>query len=262
MLAKKIIPRIDLDHGKCASVISHLNDPSDVVEAAAHYMQQGADELYLFDAFPSSASHQLTCEAISRVAANVNLPIMVGGAVLTQEQIADLLDSGADKVVIGSIAVRRPSFISMASRAFSSPRICVRIDTDRTNWGYRVFTGGPTDILSGQDRMVDLDLLDWARRVEELGAGEILLHSRHSVRLGGGYDIYATGLLSQALNIPVIAEGGEGQDLDFSAILAPGVADSAVTADALHSKSLDIAMIKQQMINFKIPVRLNTVLTK
>ena len=96
--------------------------------------------------------------------------------------------------------------------------------------------------------------------MQELGAGEVLLYSRHSARIGGGYDIYATSLLGQALKIPVIAEGGEGKkDLDFSAILAPGVAESAVTADALHSRELDIPMIKQQLIAFKLPVRLTTV---
>ena len=165
-------------------------------------------------------------------------------------------------IVIGSIAARQPSFISAACRAFSSPRICVRIDTDRTNWGYRVLIGGPTDIPAAPEKLTDIDLLDWARRVQELGAGEVLLYSRHSARIGGGYDIYATGLLGQALKIPVIAEGGEGKDLDFSAILAPGVAESAVTADALHSRELDIPMIKQQLIAFKLPVRLTTIVTK
>lgn len=262
MLAKKIIPRIDLDHGKCASVLDRLNDPRSAVEAAAYYMQQGADELYLFDAFPTNESHRLTCETVSRVAEAVNLPLMVGGSILSQEQIADLLDSGADKIALGSIAVRRPSLISAACRTFSSPRICVRIDTDRTNWGYRVFTGGPTDIPASPEKMVDLDLLDWARRVQELGAGEILLYSRHSARIGGGYDLYATGLLGQALQIPIIAEGGEGQDLDFSAILAPGVAEGAITSDALHSRDLDIPMIKQQLIAFKLPVRLTTIVSK
>lgn len=146
MLAKKIIPRIDLDHGKCASVLDRLSDPRDAVEACVYYMQQGADEIYLFDAFPSPESHRMTCQTVRLVAEAVNLPIMVGGSILAQEQIADLLDCGADKVVIGSIAARQPSFISAACRAFSSPRICVRIDTDRTNWGYRVLIGGPTDI--------------------------------------------------------------------------------------------------------------------
>lgn len=262
MLAKKIIPRIDLDHGKCASVLDRLSDPRDAVEACVYYMQQGADEIYLFDAFPSPESHRMTCQTVRLVAEAVNLPIMVGGSILAQEQIADLLDCGADKVVIGSIAARQPSFISAACRAFSSPRICVRIDTDRTNWGYRVLTGGPTDIPAAPEKLTDIDLLDWARRVQELGAGEVLLYSRHSARIGGGYDIYATGLLGQALKIPVIAEGGEGKDLDFSAILAPGVAESAVTADALHSRELDIPMIKQQLIAFKLPVRLTTIVTK
>lgn len=262
MLAKKIIPRIDLDHGKCAVTIAHMKDASDIVEAAALYAAQGADELYLYDANPSPVSHRALCEAVSRVAEEVNLPIMVGGSILSQEQIASLLDSGADQIVLGSICVRRPSFISAACRAFSSPRICVRIDTDRTNWGYRIMTGGVTDIPGSPEKMADLPLLDWAYRVQELGAGEILLHSRHSIRIGGGYDLYATGLLGRALQIPIIAEGGEGRDLDFSAILAPGVAESAITADALHSGELDVPAIKQQLTTFKLPVRIVNPLTK
>ncbi len=205
MLAKRIIPCLDVDRGRVVKGIRFVDliDAGDPVEQARRYDREGADELVFLDITASSDSRDTVRDMARQVADSVFIPFTVGGGIRTVEDMRLMLLSGADKVSVNTAAIKQPSIITDGARAFGSQAIVVAIDARRAGQGWEVYTHGgrtPTGI----------DAVEWARRAEELGAGEILLTSMDSDGTRDGYDISLTRAVAEAVSIPVIASGGAG----------------------------------------------------
>ncbi len=253
MLAKRIIPCLDVKAGRVVKGINFVNlrDAGDPVEQAEVYNSQGADELVFLDITASYEERKPIFDVIRRIAERVFIPLTVGGGVSGLEDIRELLRAGADKVSINTAAVQNPELVSMAAKEFGSQCIVVAIDAKRvseTRWevyikGGRVPTG--------------MDALYWARRVEELGAGEILLTSMDRDGTKLGYDLELTSLISSAVNIPVIASGGAGKLEHFYEALAIAGADAALAASVFHYGELKIRDVKNFLKEKGVAVRLD-----
>lgn len=253
MLAKRIIPCLDVKEGRVVKGINFLGlrDAGDPVEVAARYNDEGADEITFLDITASHEKRGIMIDIVERTAEQVFMPLTVGGGIRTIDDIRDLLNAGADKVSINTAAVEDPEFVKRAADKFGSQCIVVAIDAKMKNGGseWGVFTYGGR-------RPIDLDACQWAERVEELGAGEILLTSMDCDGTKAGYDIPLTRRISESVNIPVIASGGAG-DLDhLYEALAEGKADAVLAASIFHYKEYTIHEAKVHLKNKGIPIRL------
>jgi cyclase len=250
MLAKRIIPCLDVKNGRVVKGINFINlrDAGDPVEQARIYDQEGADELVFLDITATPEGGRTTAEMVRRVADQVFLPLTVGGGIRTVEDMRNILLAGADKVSVNSAAVARPQLLSEGAERFGSQCIVLAIDARRRDGGWQVYTHGgrtPTDI----------DAVEWARRAVALGAGEILLTSMDADGTLAGYDLALTRAIAGVVRVPVIASGGAGQLEHFASVLTEGAADAALAASLFHDKQLSVGEIKRYLTQRGLPIR-------
>ncbi len=255
MLAKRIIPCLDVNAGRVVKGTNFVNlrDAGDPVEAAELYDHQGADELTFLDITASSDEREIIIDIVRMTAERVFMPLTVGGGVREIGDVRRLLLAGADKVSINTAAVHRPEFVEEASRRFGSQCIVVAVDAkmrgDRPEEGWEVYTHGgrkPTGI----------DALEWVRRMEALGAGEILLTSMDADGTKDGFDIPLTRAVAEALEIPVIASGGAGNAEHMYEALTAGKADAALAASIFHYRETTVGEVKAILAARGVPVRI------
>jgi imidazole glycerol-phosphate synthase subunit HisF len=250
MLAKRIIPCLDVKDGRVVKGINFVNlrDAGDPVEQARIYDREGADELVFLDISATPEGRHTTAEMVRRVADQVFLPLTVGGGIRTVADMRNILLAGADKVSVNSAAVARPELIAEGAERFGSQCIVLAIDARRRDDGWEVYThGGRVS--------TEIDAVEWARRGVALGAGEILLTSMDADGTLAGYDLELTHAISQAVNVPIIASGGAGRLEHFAAVLTEADADAALAASLFHDKQLTVGEVKRYLIGLGLPIR-------
>ncbi len=251
MLKTRIIPCLDVNHGRVVKGVNFVDliDAGDPVEQARIYDQQGADELTFLDITATHENRDTILDIVARTADQIFMPLTVGGGVRTQDDIRNLLNAGADKVSINSAAVRNPDFVRDAAEKCGSQCIVVAIDARATGkGGWEVYTHGGR-------RGTGLDAVDWARRMVDYGAGEILLTSMDRDGTKAGFDIALTRAVSDAVPIPVIASGGVGTLEDLVSGIRDGHASAVLAASIFHFGTFTIAQAKAAMSQAGIPVR-------
>lgn len=252
MIAKRIIPCLDVDNGRVVKGIRFvsLTDAGDPVEQAKRYDGEGADELTFLDITASSDKRDIVTDLVRRVADEVFIPFTVGGGLRSVEDIRAILRAGADKITLNTAAIENPQLISDCAETFGSQCIVVAIDARRREGsdGWEVFTHGGR-------RAVGLDALEWTRRAEKLGAGEILLTSMDCDGTRDGYDIELTRAVSDAVRIPVIASGGAGKVEHFYDALVDGGASAVLAASLFHFGELSISDVKTYLRGRGVLVR-------
>ena len=253
MFTKRIIPCLDVHGGRVVKGVNFvdLRDAGDPVEIAAAYDKAGADEVVFLDITASSDARNTVVDMVRRVAEKVFIPFTVGGGIRTVEDFKVLLREGADKISINSSAINNPCLISQAADKFGSQCVVVAIDAKRRpdGSGWNIYkNGGRID--------VGIDAIEWAMRVEKLGAGEILLTSMDCDGTKAGYDNELTAMVAEHVSIPVIASGGAGTKEHFYDVLTKGKADAALAASLFHYKELEIRELKQYLSGRGLPVRL------
>lgn len=252
-MTKRIIPCLDVDKGKVVKGVNFINlkDVGDPVKNALFYDKEGADELVFLDITASYQKRSPIVELIKKVAEVVFMPFTVGGGIHSLEDIRKLLLAGADKVSLNTIAVKKPEIIKEASKIFGSQCIVVAIDAkfNSLRHFWEVF-------INGGRTPTGLDTLKWAKKVEDLGAGEILLTSMDYDGTKNGYDIRLNKLISEAVNIPVIASGGAGTKKDFFEVFTKTKVSAALAASVFHYREIKIKELKRYLKRKKIEVRL------
>ena len=255
MLAKRIIPCLDVRHGRVVKGVNFvgLRDAGDPVELAQRYNEQSADEIVFLDITASSDERATMVEVVQRAAREIFVALTVGGGVRSVADARRLLMAGADKVSVNTAAVRRPELHTELSGAFGAQAVVLAIDARRAGGQrWNVFTkGGRVD--------EGLDAIAWARRGEELGAGEILLTSMDSDGVQTGFDCELTRNVSRAVNIPVVASGGAGKPDDFVQVFEEGEADAALAASIFHYGTYTVNDLKRHLAARGIAVRLTNV---
>lgn len=251
MLAKRIIPCLDVANGRVVKGINFINfrDAGDPVEQGKFYDDEGADELVFLDITASSDRRAIVLEMVKRVAETVNIPFTVGGGIRTVEDVRLILENGADKVSINTAAVQNPGVISESSKRFGSQCILLAIDAKHDGKGWKVY-------LHGGRTPTDIDAVEWARRGCELGAGEILLTSMDRDGTKIGYDLELTRTIADAVSVPVIASGGVGTLEHMYEGLAIGGADAVLAASIFHFKEYTIRETKEYLTSRGIPMRM------
>ena len=252
MFTKRIIPCLDVNDGRVVKGVNFVNlkDAGDPVEVAKAYDAAGADELVFLDITASSDDRKTVVDMVRKVAANVFIPFTVGGGIRTVEDFKMLLREGADKISINSSAINRPQLIQEAAEKFGSQCVVVAIDAKRREdgSGWNIYkNGGRVDM--------GMDAVWWAKKAEELGAGEILLTSMDCDGTKAGYDLELTRAVSQSVSIPVIASGGAGTLEHFYDALTVGGAEAALAASLFHYKELEIREVKDYLAQRNVPVR-------
>lgn len=255
MLAKRIIPCLDVDRGRVVkgTKFVHLRDAGDPVEVAARYETEGADELVFLDITASHEDRGIMLDVVRRTALEVFMPLTVGGGIRTLEDIRELLNAGSDKVSINSAACRDPELVQRAAQRFGSQCIVVNIDPKRVQ---RNGTEVWEVHINGGRIGTGLEAVSWARHVEDLGAGEIVLTSMDCDGTKDGYDLEITAAVSSAVSIPVVASGGAGNPEHLADAIEIGKADAALAASIFHFGEYTIQQTKQVMASRGIPVRL------
>ena len=250
MLAKRIIPCLDVKDGRVVKGTNFVNlrDAGDPVEAGLRYSEEGADELVFLDITASSDRRNIVAEMVRRVADTINIPFTVGGGLRTVDDIQDILRCGADKVSLNTSAVDDPSLVQRAAERFGSQCIVVAIDARRENGSAKVYTHG------GRER-TDLEVVEWAKTVADLGAGEILLTSMDSDGTKNGYDLDLTRRVAEAVRIPVIASGGAGNLEHLYKGLTDGSASAVLAASIFHFRELTIGQAKSYLRERGVVVR-------
>jgi cyclase len=250
MLKKRIIPCLDIKNGRVVKGVNFENliDAGDAVAQAKYYSSQGADELCFLDISASNENRSIIIETVKKVAEVCFIPLTVGGGISSLDDFSMLLNSGADKISINSSAVKNPDLITKAAKRFGSQCVVVAIDAKKENQEYRVFTHGGRNITS-------LNAVDWAKNVEELGAGEILLTSMDKDGTKSGYDLDLISQITNAVKIPVIASGGVGELNHLSEGIKAG-ASAVLAASIFHFKKHTILEAKNFLEKQKIPVRI------
>ncbi len=250
MLAKRIIPCLDVKDGRVVKGVNFVNlqDAGDPVHNGMFYDEEGADELVFLDITASSDRRAIILKMVKDVAETVNIPFTVGGGIRTVDDVRMILENGADKVSVNTQAVQQPELITECARRFGSQCIVVAIDAKRNNGSWNVY-------LHGGRTKTDVDAVQWAKQVEDLGAGEILLTSmdRDGTRIG--YDLELTQKVAQSVTIPVIASGGVGTLEHLYEGFAIGKADAVLAASIFHYREYSIKQAKEYLAKRGIPVR-------
>ncbi|MBK9391024.1 MAG: imidazole glycerol phosphate synthase subunit HisF [Bacteroidetes bacterium] len=250
MLKRRIIPCLDIKDGRTVKGVNFLNlvDAGDPVELAKAYVEQGADELVFLDITATVEKRKALAGLVERIAAEINIPVTVGGGINSVEDVAVLIKAGADKITINSSAVKRPELISEIASQFGSQCVVVAIDTKLTDDGWKVFVNG--------GRMITpFKTVPWARKVEELGAGEIMLTSMNTDGTKSGFSLDITAEVSRSVNIPVIASGGAGTMQHFRAVFNNTSCSAALAASIFHFGEIDIRDLKKYLKEENIAVR-------
>ena len=255
MVALRLIPCLDVANGRVVKGVNFVNlrDSGDPVELACRYSEEGADELVFLDIRATVENRNTLIDLVSRTAKSVNIPFTVGGGIDSISSINDLLRAGADKVSLNSSAVKNPDLISKSSKQFGAQCIVIAIDARRKLNKYNEWHV----YVNGGRENTGLDVLSWAKKVEKLGAGEILLTSMDGDGTQKGYDLLLTEYVANAVNIPVIASGGAGCLEDVYDVFTEGKASAALLASLLHDEKLTIEEIKSYLSEMKLAIRPN-----
>ena len=251
MLTKRIIPCLDIKNGRTVKGVNFvdLRDAGDPVELAEIYANEGADELVFLDITATEQRRKTLIELVLKVAEAINIPFTVGGGISSVEDVAILLNSGADKVSVNSSAVKNPQLINDLAAKFGSQCIVVAIDAKKINGEWFVH-------LVGGKVSTEIKLFDWAKEVEERGAGEILFTSMNHDGTKNGFANKALAHLSTLVNIPIIASGGAGSMQHFTDTFKEGKSDAALAASVFHFKEIEIIELKKELKKQGIPVRI------
>ncbi|MDI3478614.1 MAG: imidazole glycerol-phosphate synthase subunit HisF [Thermoanaerobacterium sp.] len=253
MLSKRIIPCLDVKDGRVVKGINFVNlrDAGDPVDVAEEYNRAGADEIVFLDITASYEKRDIMIDVVKRTSEKVFIPLTVGGGIRTVDDFRRILRAGADKISINSEAVKNPDLIKDASKKFGSQCVVVAIDAKKRddNSGFDVY-------INGGRVNTGYDVLEWAKKVESLGAGEILLTSMDADGTKNGYDIQLTRMVAEEVNIPVIASGGAGSKEHFKEVFTEAKADAALAASLFHYGELKISELKSYLKENKIPVRM------
>ena len=251
MLAKRIIPCLDVRDGRVVKGVNFVNirDAGDPVELATYYSQQGADEIVFLDITATSDARDTVADVVERTAAQVFVPLTVGGGIRTLEDFQRLLRAGADKISVNSAAVKDPTLISRAAERFGSQCVVVAIDARRREDGtFEVYTAGgrnPTGI----------DAVEWAKQCEQLGAGELLVTSMDTDGTKSGFDVEMLRAVTAVVSIPVIASGGCGSLVHFGDLFEQTDCDAALAASLFHFGELTVPEVKEYLRGRNIPAR-------
>ncbi len=252
MLAKRIIPCLDVRDGKVVKGINFvgIKEVGDSVECAAEYDRQGADEIVFLDITASNEGRGTMLDVVRRTAQKVFVPLTVGGGIRTIEDFRDTLRAGADKVSVNSAAVKNPQLIKEAADIFGCQCVVVAIDAKKCEDGHY------TVVINGGRIDMGIDAVEWAKKAEELGAGEILLTSMDTDGVKGGFDLDMLNAVCSVVKIPVIASGGCGKLEHFTEVFEKTNASAALAASLFHYKELTVGEVKEELARHDIPVRL------
>ena len=251
MLAKRIIPCLDVRDGRVVKGVNFVNirDAGDPVELARYYSDQGADEIVFLDITATSDARDTVADVVERTAAQVFVPLTVGGGIRTLEDFQRLLRAGADKISVNSAAVARPALIAEAAERFGSQ--CVVLAVDARSRG----DGTWEVVVAGGRKPTGIDLIEWVKQGEALGAGEILLTSMDADGTKAGFDLQMTKAVTDAVSIPVIASGGCGSLAHFAEVFEKTNCDAALAASLFHFGELTVPQVKDYLREQSIPVR-------
>ena len=250
MLAKRLIPCLDVNHGRVVKgkKFQNIQDVADPVELGKYYSEQGADELVFYDITASYEERDIFIGIVEKVAEAIRIPFTIGGGISSVEDFRRVLMAGADKVSVNSSAVKNPELIRQAALKFGSQCVVLSIDAKRNDHGsWDVYVKG------GREN-TGIDAIEWAKRGQALGAGEICINSMDTDGVKEGYDLELNRILSQELTIPIIASGGAGKKEDFAEVLKVG-ADAALAASVFHYKEIPIPTLKDYLADEGIPIR-------
>lgn len=250
MLTKRIIPCLDVDHGRVVKgkKFKDIQDVADPVELGRYYSEQGADELVFYDITASYEKRDIFINIVEKVAEAIRIPFTIGGGISRVEDFRKVLMAGADKVSVNSSAVKNPQLIRDAALKFGNQCVVLSIDAKRND-------SGSWDVyVKGGRENTGIDAIEWAKRGQELGAGEICINSIDTDGVKRGYDLELNRKLSEILTIPVIASGGAGEKAHFSEVLKAG-ADAALAASVFHYKEIPIPELKAYLDSEGIAVR-------
>lgn len=251
MISKRIIPCLDVKNGRVVKGINFedIRDMADPVEMARYYNVSGADELVFYDITASFEGRKLFTDVLRAVASEIFIPLTVGGGINSPDDFDTVLKCGADKVSVNSGAIKNPLLISEAAKRYGSQCVVLSMDVKRVNGKYHVFAnGGRID--------TGIDALEWAKRGEELGAGEIVLNSIDTDGVRGGFDLPMLRAVGEIVKIPIIASGGAGKMEDFEELFKYDRIDAGLAASVFHTKKIDIGELKRYLLNCGINVRL------
>lgn len=251
MLAKRIIPCLDIKDGKTVKGINFLNitDVGDPVELGALYAQMGADELVFLDITATNEKRKTLSELVTRIAKHINIPFTVGGGISSVDDVSVLLACGADKISVNTSAVRNPQLINDLANQFGSQCVVLAIDTKCVDGEWYVY-------LNGGRVATEIKTLDWVKQAVALGAGEILLTSMNHDGTKDGFALDITRAVSEAVNVPVIASGGAGKMEHFVTVFDEGKADAALAASIFHYKEIGIPELKSYLKEQGVEVRI------
>ena len=251
MLTKRIIACLDIKNGRTVKGVNFvdLKDAGEPVELAKKHVEAGADELVFLDISATEECRKTLIPLVRQVAASINIPFTVGGGISSVDDVRILLQNGADKVAVNSSAVKKPQLINELAQEFGSQCIVVAIDAKKTDGLWKVH-------LEGGKKATDLDLFEWAKEAERLGAGEILFTSMDNDGTKNGYANDALAQLSKTVNIPIIASGGAGTMMHFYDTFNDGKSDAALAASVFHFGEIEIPQLKRFLQEKKIPIRL------
>lgn len=251
MITKRIIPCLDVDKGRVVKgkKFKDIKDVDDPTNLAQYYSEAGADELVFYDITASNENREIFLNVVEKVAEKINIPFTVGGGIRSVDDFSKALNAGADKVSVNSAAVKDPEIIKRAALKFGRQCVVLSIDVKKNPTGlWDVF-------INGGRVNTGLNALEWAKKGEILGAGEIVLNSIDSDGVKNGYDIEITKIVSESVNIPVIASGGAGKKEDFLKVLSEGCADAALAASVFHYKTIEISDLKEYLYKNNVDVR-------
>ena len=251
MVAKRIIPCLDIDNNRTVKGVNFLNliDAGDPVELAKIYSNEGADELVFLDITATKDKRKTLSKLANKISENINIPFTVGGGIKSLEDVSSLLRNGADKISINTQAVKTPNLVNEISLKFGNQCVVVAIDAKFINDSWFVY------LVGGREK-TKIKLIDWALEVQDRGAGEILFTSMNNDGTKSGFALDILQKLSDRLTIPVIASGGAGTIQDFTDVFKIGKADAALAASVFHFKEIEIKNLKENLVKNNIKVRL------
>jgi imidazole glycerol-phosphate synthase subunit HisF len=256
VLSKRVIPCLDVRAGKLTKGIKFMGnvDIGDPVETARFYYEQGADEIVFYDITASAEGRSIMLDVVERVAGQIFIPFSVGGGISTVEHMRAVLLAGAEKVSVNSAAVKEPEIVSRGAAAFGSQAIVVGMDVLKVDQSEQIPSGYEIVIHGGRKRM-GIDAIEWARKVERLGAGELCVNSIDADGTKDGYELILTRMICESVRIPVIASGGAGNPQHMVEAVTEGRASAALIASIVHYGEYTIGRIKQEMAMKGVKVR-------
>jgi cyclase len=256
MLTKRIIPCLDVRNKKVTKGVKFQNniDLGDPIDMAVAYSEGGCDELVVYDITASAEGRPIDIDMVRDVARNIRIPFAVGGGISTLDDMRRVLLAGAEKVSVNSLAVRRPDIIAQGARAFGSQCIVLGMDPVRTEDKHACPSGYEITVRGFRER-TGLDALAWAKRAEDLGAGEIVVNSVDADGTRDGFELDLTGMIARHVGIPVVASGGGGEPRHLADVFQQAHADAAIIASMIHTGEYSIGQIKEALIAADVPIR-------